>query len=132
MNPCVRTVLKGGAPFPASERSSEDWNHPRCWSLPSRYMSACHGCSLPFPWRSSARRISTAREEEPESIHTSRVSLDLLTASAPVHPLGFTSDQSSEADFSNQTLEPSFPNNSAAWRMIRESNMELPSASKNA
>src|ERR1700733_12152159 len=41
MNPCVRTVLNGAAPLPASESSSEDWNQPRCWSLPSRYMSAC-------------------------------------------------------------------------------------------
>ena len=57
---------------------------------------------------SSGRRISTAREDEPESIHTSSVSLDLATASAPFQSFGFTSDQSSAADFSNQTFEPCF------------------------
>ena len=26
-------------PLPARDSRSEDWNQPRCWSLPSRYMS---------------------------------------------------------------------------------------------
>ena len=55
----------------------------------------------------------TARDDEPESIHTSSVSLDLATASAPGQSFGFTSDQSSAADFSNQTLEPCFSIKSA-------------------
>jgi hypothetical protein len=64
---------------------------------------------------SSARRINTARDDDPESIHTSSVSLDLLTASAPFQSFGFTSDQSSAADFSNQTFEPFFLIKSATF-----------------
>ena len=36
--------------------------------------------------RSSGRRAMTAREEEPESIQTSSVSLDLAAASGPSNP----------------------------------------------
>ncbi len=66
----------------------------------------------------SPRRISTLREELPESIHTSSVSLDLATASAPVQFAGFTSDQSSAADFSNHTLEPCCSMSLATLQMI--------------
>ncbi len=40
--PCVSTSRYGGRPRVASATSSELWNQPRCWSLPSRYMSAGH------------------------------------------------------------------------------------------
>src|ERR1017187_7626264 len=63
----------------------------------------------------SFRRCKTAREELPESIHTSSVSLDLLMASAPFQSFGFTSDQSSAADFSNHTFEPCFSTNLAVF-----------------
>ena len=63
-------------------------------------------------------RAITAREEVPESIHTSRVSLDLATASAPVQLAGLTRAQSSAADCSNHTLEPCFSMRSAMLRMI--------------
>src|SRR5208282_6579391 len=105
---------------------SEDWNQPRCWSLPSRYTSACHFsvgprcCAasevsdeqqlVPTGCCSSARRINTAREDEPESIHTSSVSLDLAAAGGPFQSFGLTRDQSSAADFSNQMFEPCFSN----------------------
>ena len=119
MKPWVRTVLNGAAPLPASESSSEDWNQPRCWSLPSRYMSACQVFQSPvLRMLQFGARIKTAREEEPESIQTSSVSLDLATASAPFQSLGLTSDQSSAADFSNQTFEPCCSIRSAALRTI--------------
>src|SRR4051812_30420937 len=118
MNPWVSTVLNGAAPLPASESNNEDWNQPRCWSEPSRYMSACPGSTavpaagevfwFVLPGASSGRRINTARDELPESIQTSRVSLDLATASAPFQSMGFTVAQSSAADFSNQMFEPCF------------------------
>ena len=38
--PCVRMVLYGAAPFAATDVSRDDWNHPLCWSEPSRYTSA--------------------------------------------------------------------------------------------
>ena len=37
--PWVSTSRNGGRPRVASATSSELWNQPRCWSLPSRYMS---------------------------------------------------------------------------------------------
>jgi peroxiredoxin len=78
---------------------------------------------------SSARRINTERDELPESIHTSSVSLDLAAASAPFQPFGFTSDQSSAADFSNQTFEPCFSIKSAVLRTIWASRIGSPLAS---
>src|SRR5260370_40861445 len=68
-------------------------------------------------WR-SVRRISTEREEEPESIHTSSVSTDLVAASGPAQSGGFTAAHRSFADFSNQTLEPCLSIKSAAFRTI--------------
>src|SRR5262245_57655098 len=105
MKPWVSTVRYGAAPLSAIERSKEDWNQPRCWSEPSRYMSARNGFSLP---RISSRRAMTAREDDPESIHTSSVSADFFIGSAPLQSAGFTKDQSSLTDFSNHTFEPCF------------------------
>ena len=42
MKPWVSTARNGGAPRVPRPTSSELWNQPRCWSLPSRYMSAGH------------------------------------------------------------------------------------------
>ena len=88
MKPWVSTVLKGAAPLPASERSSEDWNQPRCWSLPSRYMSHWKRLvRVRARVQFRARAAMTAREEEPESIHTSSVSFDLVAGLRPF-PIG--------------------------------------------
>jgi hypothetical protein len=54
----------------------------------------------------------------PESIHTSNVSLDLATASAPFQSFGRNNDQSSPADLSNQMFEPCFSIKPAALRTI--------------
>src|SRR3974390_2989678 len=123
MKPWVSTVRYGAAPLPASDSNSDDWNQPRCWSEHSRYISHWNGLSWP---RISGRAAMTAREEEPESIHTSSVSLDLLTASALFQPFGFKSDQSSPTDFSNQTCEPCFATKSAAFRTICASRIGSP------
>src|SRR5258708_6318964 len=94
------------------------------------YMSACQGGDWQLAlgdWRfSSGRRIRTEREDEPESIHTSRVSLDLDAASGPAQPQGLTAAQSSPTDFSNQTLEPCFSIKSAALRTIFTSRIGVP------
>src|SRR5512138_3180765 len=103
MKPCVSTLRYGGMSLPASDNSSEDWNQPRCWSLPSKYMSHWKGSSFP---RSSGRLAMTAREDEPESIQTSSVSADFVTASGPAQPFGLTAAHSSAAERSNQALEP--------------------------
>ena len=64
--PCVSTSRNGGRPRVPRPTSSELWNQPRCWSLPSRYMSAGHV--------RSSRNGSTASWLEPESNQTSRMS----------------------------------------------------------
>ena len=65
----VREHLRGTAAAPrvASATSSELWNQPRYWSLPSRYMSAGQR-------QVRSQRGSTASWLEPESNHTSRMS----------------------------------------------------------
>ena len=35
-NPCVKTFLYGAMPSEATDVRRELWNHPLCWSLPSR------------------------------------------------------------------------------------------------
>ena len=63
--PCVSTWRNGARPRVPRPTSSELWNQPRCWSLPSRYMSAGQ--------RWSARKGSTASWLDPESNQTSRM-----------------------------------------------------------
>src|SRR6266536_456570 len=67
---------------------------------------------------SSGRLISTARDEDPESIQTSRVSVALEVGSTPFQSFGRSKAQSSAHDFSNQTFEPFFSIRSAALRTI--------------
>src|SRR6185369_7312434 len=107
----------------------EDWNQPRVWSLPSRYMSAWKGNAAP---RSSGLRPVTAREEEPESIQTSRVSVDLVAGSGPFQSAGLSAAHNSAAVLSNQTLEPCCSIKSAVLRMIWVLRIGLPWASKKA
>jgi len=38
-NPWVRTSRYGARPLVPTEAKRDEWNQPRCWSLPSRYMS---------------------------------------------------------------------------------------------
>src|SRR5215207_1934103 len=66
-NPCVSTSRNGGRPRVASPTSSELWNQPRCWSLPSRYRSAGQV--------SSGRKGNTASWLDPESNQTEDVAL---------------------------------------------------------
>src|SRR5665648_622525 len=75
MKPCVSTALNGGASYAPTLVSSEDWNHPRCWSEPSRYSSA---------GRCSSERVSrTAVCETPLSHHTSTMSSSGLSTVPP-------------------------------------------------
>src|SRR5689334_13089070 len=54
-----------------------DWNHPRCWSDPSRYRSA--GGSEPLSSK-------TAKFETPESNQTSKISFPFLKVEDPHLP----------------------------------------------
>ena len=74
--PWVSTWRYGALCLVATDVSRELWNHPRCWSLPSRYMSAGHD--------RSSRCSSTAAWLTPESNQTSRMSSS-LSKSWPPH-----------------------------------------------
>src|SRR5690242_1101571 len=65
----------GDAPFSPTPTSSELWNQPRYWSPPSRYTSDGQGRLF--------LSVSTARWLDPESNHTSRMSLSLLNSDPP-------------------------------------------------
>lgn len=47
-------TLYGAWPVQAMEVSREDWNQPRCWSLPSKYKS--HGRGRPLSCRTGVRQ----------------------------------------------------------------------------
>src|SRR6266511_3725471 len=75
MKPCVSTDLYGGRPRVPTASRSEEWNQPRCWSEPSRYMSAGQ--------RRSGRVSSTAAWLQPESTQTSRMSVSFRNSAPP-------------------------------------------------
>ena len=57
--------------------SKDDWNQPRCWSEPSRYISA--GKRRPSP----SRCFSTEVCDTPLSHHTSRMSFSGTSSEEP-------------------------------------------------
>src|SRR6185503_7998354 len=73
VKPCVSTALYGERAYIAELVSSDDMNQPRCWSEPSRYMSAT-GAWPSFiasgAWVANAHWCTT-----PESNQTSSVSV---------------------------------------------------------
>src|SRR3954454_21796041 len=75
-NPCVSTVSNGARPVVPTAVRMDDWNQPRCWSDPSRYMKAG------YPRSKSPDR--TERWLEPDSNQTSRMSPS-LRKSVPPH-----------------------------------------------
>ena len=64
--PWVRTALYGALPFIAMLVSNDDWNHPLCWSEPSKYRSATTPLENLFS--------ETVEWVTPESNQTSKVS----------------------------------------------------------
>ncbi|MCY1360461.1 hypothetical protein D9M69_470880 [compost metagenome] len=75
VKPCVSRPLYGARSSSMQAISSDEWNHPRCWSWPSRYRSA----SGPVSWCTlGCVPRSTCEKVEPESNHTSRMSVLLV------------------------------------------------------
>src|SRR4030042_2417524 len=64
--PWVSTLLKGGFPSTHIAGIKEDWNHPRCWSEPSKYKAQGKSSSFLF--------FNTAWWLIPESNQTSQIS----------------------------------------------------------
>ena len=80
--PWVSTTSKGARPRVPQLSSSEDWNQPRCWSEPSRYMTTSAPPSrlrrMPARPGKCSASSSVNAWVEPESNQTSRMSSTLL------------------------------------------------------
>src|SRR4030067_2059696 len=83
----------------AIDSSRELWNHPLCWSLPSRYISAGH--------ESSGLSLSTAAWLTPESNHTSSISVSFVNSVFPHFGQLVPFGRSSDASFMTHTSAPS-------------------------
>src|SRR5512134_1802253 len=108
-NPWVRTPRYGAACLVPTAASSVEWNHPRCWSDPSRYRST----GVPrfsFPSQTHAY-------ETPESNHTSRMSVSFRNSFPPQAGQEVPGGSRSLTSRSNQASAPSFSNISATWSM---------------
>ena len=112
VQPCVTTCSIRRAPRMPTPISSELWNQPRYWSGPSRYMSAGHMLTC--------RASSTARCEEPESNHTSRMSISLRQFAAPQEHF-VPGGSSSSAECVYQASAPSRSKNGSTWRSAAKS-----------
>src|SRR5215468_4115654 len=78
VKPCVTTTSNGAPPRVPHDSSSEDWNQPRCWSEPSRYITASvpPSCLRLSPVKAGKCPGSSSTKAcvEPESNQTSSVS----------------------------------------------------------
>ncbi len=90
------------------EVSRDEWNHPRCWSEPSRYR-------LTGTWLFGSR-AATAAQETPESHQTSRMSCS-RRKSAPPQLAHFSPCVKWAGAWRYQASMPSFSNSSATRRM---------------
>src|SRR5271163_2167309 len=76
--PWVNTASNGARPRVPQLSSSEDWNQPRCWSEPSRYITTSEppSCLRFMPARPGKCLASSSTNAcvEPESNQTSRMS----------------------------------------------------------
>src|SRR4029079_9991645 len=79
--PCVSTTSNGARPRVPQDSSKEDWNQPRCWSDPSRYITVSAPPSrlrlIPASEGKCTGSSSTNACVEPESNQTSRMSFTL-------------------------------------------------------
>src|SRR5699024_4392359 len=119
VQPWVTHSLKG-APLPKAPTavSREDWNQPRYWSRPSRYMVAGQK-----PWSF----FMEAKWVEPESNQPSRVSSSLVKGPllpqwGQVKPWG----RISAAERSYQALEPFSAKRALTAAMVSSVQMGLP------
>src|SRR5438132_1438607 len=88
--PCVSTTSKGARARVPQDSSSEDWNQPRCWSEPSRYMTVSGPPSrlrlIPASEGKCAGSSKTKAWVEPESHQTSRMSSTFCQSSLASSP----------------------------------------------
>src|SRR6185437_16533372 len=76
--PCVSTASYGARPRVPQLSSNDEWNQPRCWSEPSRYITVSLPPSIlrliPASVGKCFGSSSTKACVEPESNQTSRIS----------------------------------------------------------
>src|SRR5262249_19063282 len=88
--PCVSTTSKGARARVPQDSSSEDWNQPRCWSEPSRYITVSGPPSrlrlIPASEGKCAGSSKTKAWVEPESNQTSRMSSTFCQSSLASSP----------------------------------------------
>src|SRR3954468_14287758 len=76
--PCVSTTSNGARPRVPQDSSSDEWNQPRCWSEPSRYITVSLPPSILRLMPASVGKClgssSTKACVEPESNQTSQMS----------------------------------------------------------
>src|SRR5256885_10688726 len=83
--PWVSTTSNGATPRVPQDSSSEDWNQPRCWSEPSRYITVSRppwiARLMPASEGKCTGSSSTKAWVEPESNQTSRMSSTFFQSS---------------------------------------------------
>src|SRR5690625_1775576 len=114
------TLVYGDFPVTATAVDKEELNQPRYWSLPSKYTSAGR------LW--SSRCVNTASWDEPESNHTSIISVSFVNS-----PFGLCSDvnpsgNKSFASHSNQMFEPCSLNRLETWVIVSSVMIGVPSS----
>src|ERR1700754_4935592 len=76
--PCVSTTSNGARPRVPQLSNSDDWNQPRCWSEPSRYITVSSPPStlrlMPLSPGKCTGSSNTKAWVEPESNQTSQMS----------------------------------------------------------
>ena len=118
--PWVSTTSNGAPPRVPHDSSSEEWNQPRCWSEPSRYITVSAPPSflrrMPASPGKCTGSSSTKACVEPESNQTSRMSSTFCHGSLPSSPR-----KRSRAPGAYQASAPSFSKASAMRWFTRSS-----------
>ena len=114
----MSTTSKGARPRVPQLSNSDEWNQPRCWSEPSRYITVSGPPSTVRRALRSSRTSSVKAWVEPESNHTSRIS-STLSYSAGSWPKG--ARNRATAPSANHASAPSRSNASATAALTRSS-----------
>ncbi len=115
--PWVMTARYGAPPRALMPTSSEEWNQPRYWSPPSRYMSAGQR------WPGRCCRMPC---DEPDSNQTSRMSRPFSNSLPPQARQAVPAGTKSPASRLYQELEPSAANDFSTFSTAAGSSSASP------
>src|SRR3984957_3856346 len=123
VKPCVSTTSNGARPRVPQLSNSDDWNQPRCWSLPSRYITVSSPPStlrlIPASPGKCTGSSSTNACVEPESNQTSQMSSTFFHSSLASEPR-----KRSRAPSMYQASEPSC-SKASAMRLLTASSCRI-------